>query len=160
MILHFDINKYIQWYANWLEITVEQLYKRGTLFTMLDDWLDIVSIPVNPSIVGKKVYYSVDADHESELTDNTWLEGCRIKYDIVEDLDMAERIITIGGKRFYLEPGDTSGLFFDDMVLCFLTTSYDGTRYYQIMENGDIVIPDTSLNSLIFLPEEGINETV
>lgn len=155
MILHFDINKYIQWYANWLGITIEELHQRGYLFTMLDDWLDIVSIPVNSSIVGKKVYYSVDAEHQSELTDNTWLEGCRIKYDIVEDLDMAERIITIGGKRFYLEPGDTSGLFFDDLALCVLTTSHDGSLYYDIKKNGDIIIPEKYINNLIFLPEEG-----
>ena len=54
MKLNWDVNEYLRWYAEWADLSVDEIKNRPYPFSMLSDWLDAVSIKVDENIVGKE----------------------------------------------------------------------------------------------------------
>ena len=149
MNFKFDIELYFNWYAEWLNKSVEEIKESAHPFSMLSDWLDIISLKVTSDLIGNKVYFSINADHRNELTNNTRLEGCRVICGTVENINTERNIITIDGKTYLLDY-DSSGTFFDEEIYCILTLNYDGSDFLEIDKDGTVTIDEKYINNLIF----------
>ena len=107
---------------------------------------------MNKELIGEKVYFSVDAEHCRELTNDTYLEGCRVLCGVVNDVDLERETIKIDDK-IYVLPFDTTGVFFDNEVLCILTLNYAGSDFLKIDMDGNISIDAKALYQPFFATE-------
>lgn len=84
MKIKIDFTPYYEWYAKWIDwkkVSVND-FINGRIenpFSMLSEWLDIVSVKINRNIIGKEIYYSLNAEHRDTITYDTYIEGCIIK---------------------------------------------------------------------------------
>lgn len=152
MNLKFDIDAYFKWYAEWIGKPIADIKSSNHPLSMLSDWLDIISLKVDQSLIGKKVYFSVSAGNQRELTNNAWLEGCKVICGTVENVYKSDQLIKIDGEIYALD-SSTEGIFFEDEIHCILTLNYDGDDFIQIDTDGTVVIEEKYINNLIFFDE-------
>lgn len=81
MKVKINFTPYYEWYAKWIDwkkVSVNDFVngKIENPFSMLDEWLDIISIKPTQNDIGKEIYYSLNALQRNEITYDTYLEGC------------------------------------------------------------------------------------
>lgn len=123
---------YYEWYAKWIDwekVSVNDFVngKIKNPFSMLDEWLDIISIKPTQNDIGKEIYYSLNALQRNEITYDTYLEGCVIKRGVITDI--LENILQIDGKDYIYSQYNT--VLFDKPEYCILYLHYDGTNIFE-----------------------------
>ena len=79
MKVKINFTPYYEWYAKWIDwkkVSVNDFVngKIENPFSMLDEWLDIISIKPTQNDIGKEIYYSLNALQRNEITYDTYLE--------------------------------------------------------------------------------------
>ena len=111
MKIKIDFTPYYEWYAKWIDwkkVSVND-FINGRIenpFSMLSEWLDIVSVKINRNIIGKEIYYSLNAEHRDTITYDTYIEG-----------------------KDYICSKNT--ILFDKLEYCILHLHYDGTDIFE-----------------------------
>ena len=132
MKVKINFTPYYEWYAKWIDwkkVSVDDFVK-GKIenpFSMLDEWLDIISIKPTQNDIGKEIYYSLNALQRNEITYDTYLEGCVIKRG--EITDISENILQIDNKDYIYSQYNT--VLFDKPEYCILYLHYDGTNIFE-----------------------------
>lgn len=132
MKVKIDFTPYYEWYAkwiNWKKVSVNDFVngKIKNPFSMLDEWLDIISIKTTRNDIGKEIYYSLNALQRNEITYDTYLEGCVIKKGIITNI--SENILQIDNKDYIYSKYNT--VLFDKPEYCILYLHYDGTNIFE-----------------------------
>ena len=149
--LDVNVEEYFQWYAtwiNWKKVTAEEI-KSGQAgvnpYGMFYDWAETKAIALQNS-VGKKVYYSLNAEHKNAITTDTYIEGVSIHYGCIENVEDSSNgkgcIVTLDGKQYYISRFDADTTFFEEKDLLLATLHYDGELIY----NGITLIPEFDNN--------------
>lgn len=131
MKIKIDFTPYYEWYAKWIDwkrVSVND-FINGRIenpFSMLSEWLDIVSVKINRNIIGKEIYYSLNAEHRDTITYDTYIEGCIIKKGIITDI--SKDILQIDGKDYICSKNT---ILFDKLEYCILHLHYDGTDIFE-----------------------------
>ena len=129
-----DLTPYLKWYCkwiNWKTVTIED-FQSGKVtdpspYTMLDEWLDQMAVPINKLHIGQDVFYSINAEHQDELCYDTWLEGCIIKGGKITDI--SDRFIEID--RIPYTYHTDSDFVFLKPEYCVLSMTYDGDSMFE-----------------------------
>ena len=132
MKVKIDFTPYYEWYAkwiNWKKVSVNDFVngKMKNPFSMLDEWLDIISIKITRNDIGKEIYYSLNALQRNEITYDTYLEGCVIKKGIITNI--SENILQIDNKDYFYSNYNTVLFYKPDYFILFL--HYDGTNIFE-----------------------------
>ena len=132
MKVKINFTPYYEWYAKWIDwkkVSVNDFVngKIENPFSMLDEWLDIISIKPTQNDIGKEIYYSLNALQRNEITYDTYLEGCVIKRGVITDI--TENILQIDGKDYIYSQYNT--VLFDKPEYCILYLHYDGTNIFE-----------------------------
>lgn len=132
MKVKVDFTPYYEWYAKWIDwkkVSVNDFVngKVENPFSMLDEWLDIISIKPTQNDIGKEIYYSLNALQRNEITYDTYLEGCVIKKGVITDI--SENILQIDNKDYIYSQYNT--VLFDKPEYCILYLHYDGTNIFE-----------------------------
>lgn len=143
MKYHINLLPYFQWLSDWRKdfapITVSELSKGklGELtFTLLSEWLEKQTLPLNENLIGKEVWFSFETECPTCISYDTYFSGCIIKKETVTDVDMASNTITIGTSSFYMQSVE----LFDKVEYCLLSLHYDGCDIFVLNTNGDFEI--------------------
>lgn len=132
MKVKMNFTPYYEWYAKWIDwkkVSVSD-FVNGIIenpFSMLDEWLDIISIKPIQNDIGKEIYYSLNAVHRDKITYDTYLEGCVIKKGIITNI--SENILQIDNKDYIYSKYNT--VLFDKPEYCILYLHYDGTNIFE-----------------------------
>ena len=148
MKVKINFTPYYEWYAKWIDwkkVSVNDFVngKIENPFSMLDEWLDIISIKPTQNDIGKEIYYSLNALQRNEITYDTYLEGCVIKRGVITDI--TENILQIDGKDYIYSQYNT--VLFDKPEYCISYLHYDGTNIFE----GDELLP--MFNENLFIVE-------
>lgn len=132
MKIKIDFTPYYEWYAKWIDwrkVSVNDFVngKIENPFSMLSEWLDIVSIKINRDNIGKEVYYSLNAVQRNTITYDTYLEGCVIKKGIITGI--SENILQIDDRDYAYSKHST--ILFDKPEYCILYLHYDGNDIFE-----------------------------
>lgn len=143
MKYHINLLPYFQWLSDWIKdfapLTVSELSKGkfGELtFTLLSEWLEKQTLPLNENLIGKEVWFSFETECPTCISYDTYLSGCIIKKETVTDIDMASNTITIGTSSFSMQSVE----LFDKVEYCLLSLHYDGCDIFVLNTNGDFKI--------------------
>lgn len=128
--LKVDLTKYHRWFIRWSKrnITEEDCLneKIEDLYVMLSDWLDLMAIPIDRKLMGQEIVFPVNAEHQDEITYDTFLEGCRIIKGKVTKVTSVQ--ICVNGKFYDYAEGK---VVFDKLEYCILSLVYDGDMLFQ-----------------------------
>lgn len=139
--IEIDFMPYYKWYANWINwksVSVNDFINKRVEnpFAMLSDWLDMVSIKIDKNVIGREVYYSLNAEHRDTITYDTYLEGCIIKKGMITDV--LDGVLQIDGKNFTYSSYETR--IFEKPEYCILCLCYDGCNIFE----GNQLLPEFS----------------
>lgn len=149
--VNIDLIPYYEWYSMWRDwdtVTVEDFLngKVENPYSMISDWLETVAITIGSNIIGKEVFYSLNAVGRNEITYDTYLEGCIILKGKVTNV--TDSVIQIDGKDYWYSKGNA--ILFDKPEYCLLSLLYDGEELFEGLELGreygeDLFVIDESV---------------
>lgn len=149
--VNIDLMPYYEWYSKWRDwdtVTVEDFLKGRVEnpYSMISDWLETVAITISSNIIGKEVFYALNAVGRNEITYDTYLEGCIILKGKVTNV--TDSVIQIDGKDYWYSKGNE--FLFDKPEYCLLSLHYDGGELFEGLELGreygeDLFVIDESV---------------